>query len=202
VPLVPSELQPDDVERLGRDGWFMRPQWLAAPAFARASGAARGLEGFAVTGVGRGAAQHVHPAVRGDERVWLDDQTAPTGLLPVLLALDGLRLQLNREAFLGLHRTELQLSRFPKGGAHYQRHRDSFQGRRGRRITAIYYLNEGWLPAQGGCLRLHLDAGLVDVSPVLNCLVVFQSEQVEHEVLCSRAARYALTAWWSGSAVA
>ncbi len=195
---MPSQLQPDDVERLGREGWFLRRQWLAASDFSQASSAARTEKGFLATGVGRGADHRQLPDFRQDERIWLDPQSTPLGLVPILKALDQLRLELNREAFLGLQHTELQLARYRRGGARYQRHRDSFQGKRGRRITAIYYLNGGWKAAQGGCLRLHLRSGVVDVAPVLNSLVVFLSEEIEHEVLASRANRYALTAWWSG----
>ena len=67
-------------------------------------------------------------------------------------------------------------------------------------MTFIYYLNDAWLPAHGGCLRLHVSPEPVDVPPRLNSLVVFLSEQVEHEVLSSFADRWALTAWWSGRA--
>ena len=38
--------------------------------------------------------------------------------------------------------------------------------------------------------------GPVDVEPVLDRLLVFQSERVEHEVLPARAPRWAVTAWF------
>ncbi len=195
-------LTDDDVERLGRDGWFQRSSWLAPEAFCDAGRAVQDLRGYRTTGIGRGADQQQVTEVRGDERLWLDERAAPVGLVAIVGALEALRLELNHDAFLGLHRTELQLARFHEGGPRYQRHLDSFQGRAGRRVTAVYYLNEGWRPADEGCLRLHLASGAVDVTPQMNTLVVFLSERIEHEVLLSHATRYALTAWWSGSAVA
>ena len=43
---------------------------------------------------------------------------------------------------------------------------------------------------------MHLDAGPIDVAPVLDRLLVFLSEQVEHEVLPTHLPRRAITAWF------
>jgi SM-20-related protein len=51
-------------------------------------------------------------------------------------------------------------------------------------------------------LRLYPDAGAdghsepVDVEPILDRLLVFLSERVEHEVLPTRVPRRAVTAWF------
>ena len=120
-----------------------------------------------------------------------------TELWAVFLAL---RDSLNRSAYLGLDRMEVQVARYPGGGAAYRRHRDAFPappgGRPNRRVTAIYYANPAWDPAGGGALRLHVGDGPVDVEPVLDRLLVFQSERVEHEVLPARVPRCAVTAWF------
>ena len=82
-----------------------------------------------------------------------------------------------------------------------------------RAYTAILYLNDGWQPEHGGCLRLHVndddddddddddggdgDGGSggdgtsdghhhVDVEPIAGRLVVFDSRDVPHEVLPMR----------------
>jgi SM-20-related protein len=62
-------------------------------------------------------------------------------------------------------------------------------------VTAIYYANPAWRPEDGGLLRLHLDGATHDVAPVLDRLLVFLSERVEHEVLPAEAPRRAVTAW-------
>ncbi|MGH7266931.1 MAG: 2OG-Fe(II) oxygenase, partial [Candidatus Rokuibacteriota bacterium] len=107
---------------------------------------------------------------------------------------------LRHEARLAVGRAELQVARYPGGGTRYTRHRDAFRDAAGprRRVTAIVYLNPGWTPADGGCLRLHLADGPRDVAPRLDRLVVFLSERVEHEVLPAHAPRWAVTAWYYG----
>jgi SM-20-related protein len=111
-------------------------------------------------------------------------------------AFEALRVQLNREAYLGLGRFELQLAWYPANGARYARHLDSFPGSDNRRVTAIVYLNDGWKPEHGGQLRLHVEPPL-DVAPVADRSVVFLSERIEHEVLPNFADRYAIAAWYS-----
>jgi SM-20-related protein len=63
-------------------------------------------------------------------------------------------------------------------------------------VTAIYYANPAWEPNDGGALRLHGEDGPVDVAPLLDRLLVFLSERVEHEVMPARSARWAVTAWF------
>ena len=195
---IPSPLQTHEVEQLGHEGYFLRPDWLSIEVAEDARAAFQALDGFLPACVGRGEGRRELPELRGDELRWLDGGEAGPGLTPVLRAFEQLKDELNQQAYLGLDRRELQGARYLRRGALYTRHVDSFQGLAGRRVTFIYYLNPGWLPAHGGCLRLHLKAGAVDVPPRLNSLVVFLSEQVEHEVLASFADRSALTAWWSG----
>ncbi len=159
-------------------------------------------------GMGRSTTYHRDGATRGDEIAWLTAEEARAGARPALAALcsrfEALRVQLNRAAYLGLERFDLQAARYAGGGACYVRHRDAFAGWAAahRRLTAILYLNPGWQAAQGGLLRLHLpDGGHEDVAPLLDRLVVFPSEELEHEVLPVHAPRLALTAWYYGSGV-
>lgn len=190
----------DDLDRLASHGFFLRPRWLPESVAAAARSAVQELGGFSPAGIGRGEDQRLEHTVRSDERLWIDPAQPPEGLLPVLSAFDQLRQWLNQQAQLGLQRTELQLARFGPGGTLYQRHKDSFRGSQGRRVTAIYYLNPDWRPEHGGALRLHPEGQApLEVPPALNTLVVFLSERVEHEVLPNFSPRYALTAWWSGA---
>jgi SM-20-related protein len=141
----------------------------------------------------------VDRAVRGDAIAWLEPDEAAPELAALCATFSGVRDALNRQAFLGLDRIEVQVARYPGDGAAYSRHRDAFPtppgGRPNRRVTAIYYVNPGWRPEDGGALRLHADAGSVDVAPLLDRLLLFLSERVEHEVLPARAPRRAVTAW-------
>jgi SM-20-related protein len=182
-----------DLGFLVRDGFLGRADALALHAEAQARG-----HGLRPAGVSRGAGYRIDPATRGDEIAWLAPDDAWPALAPLWDRFAALRDTLNREAYLGLTRFDVQLARYPGGGACYRRHRDAFPGRSGRRVTAIYYLNPGWRPDRGGLLRLHLADGPRDVEPVLDRLVVFLSERLPHEVLPVFATRLAVTAWYYG----
>jgi SM-20-related protein len=195
------ELTDEEVEALGTRGYFLRSTFLGE---ARARGVrdaalarveAGGLE---PAGIRRGAGRTRDPAVRGDLIGWvLPEPGTPLGEL--WEAFRALGDALSSGAYLGLGRFDLQLACYPGAGAHYARHRDAFPGQSNRRATAIWYANAGWEPAHGGVLRLYPeDAAPVDVAPVLDTLVVFLSERLEHEVLPALAPRLALTAWYYG----
>lgn len=90
------------------------------------------------------------------------------------------------------------LAEYPGGGTHYVRHRDSAPSEyAGRKLTALYYMNPRWKPAQGGKLRLWKslkllndegfeseadDGDFIDIEPVLDRLVLFRS-YMEHQVM-------------------
>jgi len=94
-----------------------------------------------------------------------------------------------------------QLARYPGDGTGYVRHRDAYPAsvaagsasvstsgtpdeEATRRLTAIYYLNETWVPENGGQLRLYNSSGTGhwDIEPLLDRLVVFRADRVDHEV--------------------
>ena len=55
------------------------------------------------------------------------------------------------------------------------RHLDSTKKGASRRLTLLYYANTKWLPEHGGCLRVYLPSGPVDIEPRGDRLLVFQS---------------------------
>lgn len=177
------------VEQLGERGWYMRDGFAGRAVALAALEHARGLQ-LSPAAIRRQRAQDT--SVRSDHTTWLDDS-------PLHPCFEALRLELNRTAYLGLTRFDVQLARYDAGG-HYARHFDAFPGSDNRRVTAIVYLNPDWVPAHGGQLRLHVEPPH-DVEPLLDRLVVFSSERVEHEVLPSFAPRFAVTAWFYGPAV-
>jgi SM-20-related protein len=190
-----------EVRALETPGILVRDCWLgraAAGSVHREIDALVRAGALRPAGVSRGVHHRVDAETRGDAIAWLAPQTAGPALAALLAAFDALREALNREAYLGLARTEIQLARYPGGGAAYRRHRDAFPGRSNRRVTALYYLNPAWRPEQGGLLRCHLEGGPLDIEPVADRLVCFLSERVEHEVLPAFAPRLAVTAWFYG----
>lgn len=100
---------------------------------------------------------------RDDEIFWLrDERVARYGLqaLPTLWrAVDLLVAELNESLPAKLRwelggRTTPMLACYHPGSAGYAYHVDN-PDRDGRVLTAIFYLNKGWRPTDGGCVRLH-----------------------------------------------
>jgi SM-20-related protein len=184
----------EEVESLGGGQAVLRSGFLGEPLVHQVRAAAASVD---LRPAGTSRAGVVDSTVRGDAIGWLD----PADPLPPWPALrdrfETLRRAANREAYLGLTSCEIQVARYPGAGEGYVRHVDSFAGPlASRRMTAIVYLNAGWQHSDGGQLRLHLAGGPVDVEPLLDRLVVFLSDRVEHEVLPARAPRLAITAWY------
>lgn len=156
----------------------------------------REAEGALVpAGTGRGDMLAVREGVRGDHIQWLESGQADA-CDRYLSLMDRLRLALNRESFLGLEDFECHFALYPPG-AYYKTHLDRFLDDNSRMVSAVVYLNPDWQPADGGVLRLHLDAApAVDIAPRCGDLVVFLSAEIPHEVLPTRSDRLSLTGWF------
>ncbi len=185
-------LADEEIAALGAQGWFSRPDFLGEALARQVRGAAEAVS-LRRAGVRRAAA--LDEAVRTDSLAWIDRATTAEAFQAAMGCFERLMAELNERAWLGLRTFDLQLARYQPGGR-YVRHRDAFPGDDNRRVTAIVYLNDGWRPADGGQLRLHLSTS-VELEPRLDRLVVFLSAEVEHEVLPAQAERWALTAWYS-----
>jgi SM-20-related protein len=152
---------------------------------------------FAPARVGAHGAEQRRDTIRGDFTCWLSEPMLPPEHL-LLQRLEALRLQLNRDAFLGLFELELHYARYSAGAA-YSRHVDQPQGSTQRKLSLVLYLNPGWRPADGGILRIHnADDGYVDVEPIAGRLVCFLTAAREHEVLQARRERLSISGWFRG----
>jgi SM-20-related protein len=133
--------------------------------------------------------------IRGDSTCWI----VPPLLTPehtLLEELERLRLELNREALLGLFELELHYAWYPPG-AGYARHVDQPQGRGQRQVSLVLYLNEGWTSAAGGQLRLFdTVGGHRDIEPAAGRLVCFLTPGREHEVLPTQRDRLSISGWF------
>jgi SM-20-related protein len=145
--------------------------------------------------IGRGAGERLAPEVRGDFISWLEapERDAEQRLLA---QLEELRAALNRALMAGLEDFQGHFAMYPRGAA-YARHFDRLVGTDVRAISAALYLNEGWLPEHGGCLRIYPGGGRSeDVMPLGGRLVVFLSDRFEHEVLPATRERMSFTGWF------
>lgn len=190
------------VDALATNGWAVTPGFLT-PDEARdllAEGLAQ-RDAFHRAGIGRGSDHHVRTAVRGDEVLWLADAQATPAQRTYLDRMAALQQALNRTLFMGLFSYEAHFAVYPVG-AFYKRHLDAFHDRgKGRALSCVLYLNDGWTDADGGHLRLYLGGGepepFVDVRPEAGTLATFLSERFEHEVLPATRERASVTGWFS-----
>jgi SM-20-related protein len=145
--------------------------------------------------IGRGANERHADDIRGDSIAWLE--TPADGVERELVEhLEALRVELNRALMAGLVDFEGHFARYAAGTS-YSRHIDRLAGSDVRVLSAVLYLNDEWSEEDGGHLRLHLrDGGSRDVAPIGGRLVVFRSEQFEHEVLPARRERLSFTGWF------
>jgi SM-20-related protein len=176
-----------------RDG-FLTP--LQVRALVDSAHRRRAIGDFDAARIGSGRSLQRREEIRGDSICWMEPPLSPAERA-LLEELERLRLELNREALLGLFELELHYAWYPPG-AGYARHVDQPDGRAQRQVSVVLYLNEGWTPAAGGELRI-FDAsggGYRDIEPLAGRLVCFLTPGREHEVLRTRQERLSVTGWF------
>jgi SM-20-related protein len=183
-------------------GWCVTPGFLSPHEVSDLRGEAAALRArgaFRPAGIGQGQQLAVNPQVRCDQIRWVDPEQNGAAIRGYLARLEDLRMTLNRELFLGLDDFEGHLALYPPG-SFYRRHLDQFRGVERRTLSCILYLNADWQPADGGALRIYLDAPnpgrCTEVAPQGGTLVTFLSARFEHEVMPARRERLSLTGWF------
>lgn len=150
---------------------------------------------FAAARIGGAGVQQRRESIRGDFTCWLREPLLPAERL-LLQKIEELRLELNREAFLGLFELELHYAKYPAGSA-YARHVDQPLGNSQRRLSLVLYLNPEWQCTDGGALRLYGGkGGFIDIEPLAGRLVCFLTLSREHEVLQARRDRSSISGWF------
>jgi SM-20-related protein len=150
---------------------------------------------FADARVGAPGKLQRDPAVRGDRTCWLHEPLLGAEQ-SLLFDFDQLRLQLNRDLFLGLFELEAHYAWYAPGTG-YARHVDQPHGRSDRRVSLILYLNENWDEQAGGELQIFdVTGGDRRVAPVAGRLVCFLTAGLEHAVLPAHRDRFSVTAWF------
>ena len=187
---------------LSASGISIRDQFASAAEVLELRECARARESrgdFAPARIGRQGAERRRDHIRGDFTCWLSEPLLPPERR-LLKRFEELRLQLNRDAFLGLFELELHYARYPAGAA-YSRHVDQPQGSTQRKVSLVLYLNPEWQPADGGILRIHAaDEHFVDVEPIAGRMVCFLTPGREHEVLQAQCERLSISGWFRSAA--
>ena len=116
--------------------------------------------------------------------------------------LDLVRQELEAELGLSLlPEMEISYVRYPVGGF-YQRHvddthTDDSSDTTRRAVSFVCFLpDDDWQASDGGLLRIFGEHACQDLIPQAGALVLFDSCQVEHEVLPTRRERLVLVGWW------
>lgn len=158
-------------------------------------------EEFKAAGVGRQTNFQVQETIRADKIHWITANTAAT--TEFLHWMDVLRVGINRRLFMGLIDYESHFACYSVG-AYYKKHLDAFRGKDGQRqsnrvLSTVLYLNENWLPENGGDLLIYAedDTRVIQrVAPVFGRLVIFLSEKFPHEVLPAQRERKSIAGWF------
>ncbi len=206
IPLAPYANQTDFgysmqttmLGNLAEHGWSQHNLFLSADlvlALAAECMAIQSIGGLKLAGVRHGKLHEVTTNIRGDQIDWLKTGQS-LACDQYLEVMEALRLVLNQNLYLGLEEYESHFS-FYAPGTSYIKHIDRFRDNDSRTISAVIYLNEDWLPEQGGALRLHLDGKCVeDISPLACRLVLFLSAEMAHEVLPATRNRLSIAGWF------
>jgi SM-20-related protein len=183
---------------LSAHGWSQQKLFLPADltlALAAECGLLSAAGALKPAGVGRGATQAVRSDIRGDRIAWLKaGQSAACDRY--LRIMETLRVSLNRNLYLGLDEYESHFA-FYMPGAAYLKHLDRFRDDDSRTVSAVIYLNDNWLPGEGGALRLHPHGKCTeDIAPLGGRLLLFLSADMQHEVLPATRDRLSLAGWF------
>jgi SM-20-related protein len=158
--------------------------------------AARRARGdFAPARIGAGQSLQRRKDIRGDSICWMNPPLLAAEAR-LLESFEQLRLQLNREVFLGLFELELHYAAYPAGSG-YERHIDQPRGNNRRKVSVVLYMNREWTEGLGGELRIFGETDQsIDVQPLAGRLVCFLTEAREHCVLPALKERLSITGWF------
>jgi SM-20-related protein len=156
-------------------------------------------DAFSAARVGRGEGDGDNALrespIRGSSVCWLD-ATMPVGQA-FMRWMDGLRVSLNRDLFLGLDSFEAQYAHYPVGasyGTHVDRHHHSSA----RVVSAVSYLNGDWPADAGGELIIYDDHNVprLTLAPEGGTLVLFLSNETPHEAKKATRERWSIAGWF------
>lgn len=186
------------LDNLADHGWSQHNFFLPANlvrTLAAECLALQSADKLKLAGVGRAKLHEIETSIRGDQIGWLKHGQS-LACDRYLEQMESLRLTLNQNLYLGLEEYESHFA-FYAPGASYIKHIDRFRDNDSRTISAVIYLNEDWLPEQGGALRLHPDDECTeDISPLACRLVLFLSAEIAHEVLPATRNRLSIAGWF------
>ncbi len=153
---------------------------------------------FKEASIGKSEQVQKNIEIRGDEILWLESESVDLAERVLLDKNQDFVNYLNQTCYLGINETEIHFAKYAVG-KFYRRHRDTFQAKKGRILSVIYYLNINWIPADGGNLIIYdvknKIENAVTIAPLAGRMVCFESEKLDHEVTEAFANRFSVTGW-------
>jgi len=198
-PMEINDWIDEAADALAEHGWFCRDDSVSPALVAALSDDLAQLiedDRLKRAGIGRERDFQVDRDIRRDWIFWLNRQR-PVQERFLDLA-EQIRLALNRRLFLALFEFEAHLALYPPG-AFYRRHYDSFRGAANRMLSVVVYLNRDWGDDDGGELVLYrpeMGDEMARIVPRAGTLLLFMSEEIEHEVLTTRRDRASIAGWF------
>lgn len=138
-------------------------------------------------------------SIRGDFILWMDEKAQEEAEKLFFTKINEFANYLNKTCFLGILNKEFHYALYPEG-TFYKRHLDTFQNDDRRKLSIALYLNEpNWLPEYGGELAIYLQEDAkektIEISPIQGRMVIFESQELEHEVKTANQNRLSITGW-------
>ncbi|APG60746.1 2OG-Fe(II) oxygenase [Christiangramia salexigens] len=155
-------------------------------------------DNFKKAAIGNKTNEVIQKSVRGDFILWMNEADAGEAENTYFGKVNSLIDYLNRTCFMGILTKEFHYAVYPEG-TFYKRHLDTFQNDGRRKLSMVCYLNdENWKPENGGELTIYSDkeaSGEVNIYPLPGRVVIFESQELEHEVKPVKVPRFSITGW-------
>ena len=148
------------------------------------------------SGIGNKTGFQKDKSFRGDKINWIRDESTDEFELVYLKKIEKFITHLNRTCFTAIKGFESHYASYEKR-SFYKRHLDQFKNEKGRKFSIVLYLNKDWKEEDGGMLSLYpKDGNEVEISPVGGRMILFRSDELEHEVHASfTRERRSIAAW-------
>ena len=156
-------------------------------------------DNFKKAAIGNKTSEVVERSIRGDFILWINEAEAGKAEKTYFNKINSLVEYLNRTCFMGILTKEFHYAVYPEG-TFYKRHLDTFQNDGRRKLSMVCYLNnEDWKPENGGELAIYTQEGgeekQIDIFPFPGRVVIFESQELEHEVKPVKVPRLSITGW-------
>lgn len=137
------------------------------------------------SGIGNNYDFQKDKTIRGDTINWIEEHSTNLFEMIYLKKIESFILHLNKTCFTSILSFESHYASYEKSGF-YKRHIDQFKSEKGRKYSMVLYLNEEWEGKDGGMLSLYPhEEEQINISPMGGRMVMFRSNEMEHEVHAS-----------------